>query len=140
MKLLYSLLGFTILLLLIQLLSSNGGVAELASLKKQLATLDAENHALFKQNQLLEKEVQDLQSNTNAIETIARQKLGMIKQNEVFIQVIELPPHLIEEKVILPEPSKTLSDQDKRVDPVISPVMETESERLNIETTPPSQP
>ena len=53
--------------------------------------IESENNQLRESNRLLKKEVQELQSSTKIIETIARQKLGMIKNDEVFIKVIELP-------------------------------------------------
>lgn len=91
MKLFYSFLGLVSLALAIRLLSSDGGLGEYLELQKQLTEIQAENQAFEKTNQLLQQEVQNLQSSTDAIETIARQKLGMIKENEVFVQVIELP-------------------------------------------------
>jgi len=84
-------LALIILVLQVRLLSSDGGIGELFSLQNKLAELQVEVDSLQQDNALLKKEVQDLQSNTKAIETIARQKLGMIKENEVFIKVIELP-------------------------------------------------
>ena len=40
-------------------------------------------------NQVLAAEVQDLKSGLDAIEERARSELGMIKQDETFIQIIE---------------------------------------------------
>lgn len=92
MKSVLILLGIIILILQIRLLSSDGGIGEYLFLQDKLETLNAKIDGLERQNHLLKKEVQDLQSNTDAIETIARQKLGMIAQDEVFIKVIELTP------------------------------------------------
>lgn len=91
MKPIYIVLAIVILVLQIRLLSSEGGVGEYISLKKQLNTLETKISNLESHNTALKKEVQALQSNTDSIETIARQKLGMIGENEVFIKVIELP-------------------------------------------------
>lgn len=85
-------LGIIILILQIRLLSSDGGIGEYLALKEKLQVIHAKVDELEQQNQLLKKEVQDLQSNTDAIETIARQKLGMIGEDEVFVKVIELSP------------------------------------------------
>lgn len=92
MKSVFIVLGIIILILQIRLLSSDGGLGEYFTLQERLDTLNAKVDALEQQNLLLKKEVQDLQSNTDAIETIARQKLGMIGKDEVFIKVIELSP------------------------------------------------
>lgn len=43
-------------------------------------------------NNDLAKEVKNLQSNPVSVETIARQNLGMVKKDEIFIKVIELQP------------------------------------------------
>lgn len=112
MKTILIVLGVIILVLQVRLLSSDGGVGELVSLQKKLADLQVEIDSLEQDNALLKKEVQDLQSNTKAIETIARQKLGMIKENEVFIKVIELPREAIEATPKTAAPSEAESVQD----------------------------
>ena len=91
MKAIYIVLAVVILVLQIRLLSSDGGVGELLSLQDKLDELHVKIDALENNNVLLRKEVQDLQSSTKAIETIARQKLGMIAKDEAFVKVIELP-------------------------------------------------
>lgn len=91
MKTIYIVLAVIILILQIRLLSSDGGVGELLSLQNKLDELHVKINALEDNNALLKKEVQDLQSSTEAIETIARQKLGMIAKDEAFVKVIELP-------------------------------------------------
>ncbi len=91
MKIIYIALAIVILILQVRLLSSDGGVGELISLQKNLDELHAKIDVLEQDNALLRKEVKDLQSSTQAIETIARQKLGMIGEDEAFIKIIELP-------------------------------------------------
>lgn len=91
MKAIYIVLAVVILVLQIRLLSSDGGVGELLSLQTKLDELHVKVDVLENNNALLRKEVQDLQSSTEAIETIARQKLGMIAKDEAFVKVIELP-------------------------------------------------
>ncbi|PIQ02756.1 MAG: septum formation initiator [Piscirickettsiaceae bacterium CG_4_9_14_3_um_filter_43_564] len=84
-------LAIIIFILQIRLLSSDGGIGEWVSLQSKLDDLQTEIEALEKRNALLKKEVTALQSSPKAIETLARQKLGMIAEDEVFIKVIELP-------------------------------------------------
>jgi cell division protein FtsB len=84
--------GVIIALLLFKLLSSDGGLAEYAHLKQQLQQLEAENQAQRKLNEQLKQRVHALQTDPKAIETLARQKLGMIGKDEVFIQIIEPSP------------------------------------------------
>jgi cell division protein FtsB len=47
------------------------------------------NEELKARNAKLNSEVQDLKEGTGAIEERARYELGMIKENEIFIQVLE---------------------------------------------------
>jgi cell division protein FtsB len=89
-KKLYLALAILIVILQARLLSSEGGLGELFSLQEQLKT---QEHALEQQRLLnikLAEEVKSLQTNPQSIETLARQTLGMVKEDEVFIQVIEL--------------------------------------------------
>ena len=89
MKLIFSILGLVIFILVIRLLSSEGGISEYQQLSLKLSEIESENDTLRESNLILKKEVQELQSDTKMIESIARQKLGMIKENEVFIKVIK---------------------------------------------------
>jgi cell division protein FtsB len=90
MKAIFSILGIVIFILLIRLLSSDGGISEYRQLNAKLQAIQAKNEKLKSSNLLLKREVKELQSSTKIIETIARQKLGMIKEDEIFIKVIEL--------------------------------------------------
>lgn len=55
---------------------------------EQLAT----NAALKARNEALDAEVRDLKTGYAAIEERARSELGMVKQDEVFYQVMEASP------------------------------------------------
>jgi len=91
-KKLYLAFAILIVILQVRLLSSEGGLGELFSLQEQLKTLESslEDQRLI--NAKLADEVKSLQSNPLSIETLARQNLGMVKKDEVFIKVIELKP------------------------------------------------
>lgn len=91
MKKIYISLALIIVVLLARLLSSEGGVSELFTLQKQLTQLEVELADQLTLNIKLAEEVKVLQTQSMAIETIARQTLGMVGKDEVFIQVIELP-------------------------------------------------
>lgn len=60
-------------------------------------------------NDLLKKEVIELQQGKDAIETHARKRLGMIGEHEVFIQLLELQPSSVPAPIPDPE---TLSIQE----------------------------
>ena len=90
MKKLYLALAILIVILQARLLSSDGGLGELFSLQEQLKTLENSLEEQRLLNAELAAQVRTLQENPSSIETLARQNLGMVKKDEVFIKVIEL--------------------------------------------------
>ena len=62
-------------------------------LDTQLTEHRAANAKLKERNDALEAEVRDLKTGTDAIEERARNELGMIRQEEVFFQVLDRSPH-----------------------------------------------
>ncbi len=71
----------------------NGGRVELQEKQLILAEKTEEITQLKKRNQQLQAEVNSLKNGLDAIEERARTELGMIKEGETFIQIIneELP-------------------------------------------------
>jgi len=61
-------------------------------LNRKVHVQQEKNTALKARNAMLDAEVRDLKSGKAAIEERARSELGMIKQDEVFFQVIEAQP------------------------------------------------
>ncbi|MBM5570789.1 MULTISPECIES: cell division protein FtsB [Deefgea] len=61
-------------------------------LDTQLSEHRAANAKLKERNDALEAEVRDLKTGTDAIEERARNELGMIRQDEVFFQVLDRKP------------------------------------------------
>ncbi|WP_051640707.1 septum formation initiator family protein [Thiomicrorhabdus sp. Milos-T2] len=98
MKKIYIALAILIVVLQARLLSSDGGLGELFVLQDQLNTLEKSLEEQRLENVKLAKEVKSLQTNPAAIETLARQNLGMVKEDEVFVQVIELKTPEVEEE------------------------------------------
>ncbi len=70
-------------------------------LQKQVAAQNETNEALIARNNALQAEVQDLKSGTQAIEERARGELGMLKEGEVYVQI--LAPHEKEPTVVTPK-------------------------------------
>jgi cell division protein FtsB len=68
-----------------------GSLAELHSLKREIAFEESELERLRARNRELQAEVDDLREGSEAIEERARTELGMIKPGEIFIQVIKRP-------------------------------------------------
>ena len=67
------------------------GYQALRQLQQELAQQRAKNQELRQQNRQLQAEVNDLKQGLAAIEERAREDLGMIKDGETFIQVIDPP-------------------------------------------------
>ncbi|MBI1891967.1 MAG: cell division protein FtsB [Burkholderiales bacterium] len=79
------------LLVLIQypLWLGKGGWLRVWDLDKQVAAAQKKNDELKARNAKQNSEVRDLKTGTGALEERARYELGMIKENEIFIQVLE---------------------------------------------------
>jgi cell division protein FtsB len=69
-----------------------GSLAEVYTLKQEIARQGRELGRLQQRNQVLEAEVRDLKTGLDALEERARAELGMIRKGEVFYQVIEPDP------------------------------------------------
>ncbi|KQV40872.1 cell division protein FtsB [Massilia sp. Root335] len=83
-------LALAALLLLIQypLWLGKGGWLTVADLEAQVAATHAHTEQLKARNAKLESEVHDLKDGLGAVEERARYELGMIKSNEIFVQVL----------------------------------------------------
>lgn len=92
MRILLTILAVFVFLALTRLLSSHGGIGEYLSLTSRVNAITQTNQLKANQNQLLIQEVRDLQTGQQAIETIARQQLGMLANDEVFIKFLEMKP------------------------------------------------
>ncbi|WP_136415375.1 MULTISPECIES: cell division protein FtsB [Oxalobacteraceae] len=84
-------LSLAVLLLLIQypLWLGKGGWLRVWDLDNQVAAARKKNDELKARNAKLNSEVNDLREGTGAVEERARYELGMIKDGEIFIQILE---------------------------------------------------
>ena len=69
-----------------------GGWLTVREYDRQLAEQRAQNASLKARNDALEADVRDLKTGTEAIEERARNELGMIRQDEVFVQLQRASP------------------------------------------------
>ncbi len=85
------LIFLTALLILIQypLWFGKGGWLRVSDLSHQLDLALAKEQQLKARNAQLASEVQDLKEGTGAVEERARNELGLIKENEIFVQVVD---------------------------------------------------
>jgi cell division protein FtsB len=84
-------LAALILLMQYPLWLGKGGWLRVANLEQQLRTQKEANAVLAERNRVLLVEVRDLKEGFEAIEERARYEFGMIKQDEIFYQVIPVP-------------------------------------------------
>ena len=84
-------IGLTVLLILIQypLWLGKGSWLRVWDLSRQLDSALVKEQELRERNAKLATEVQDLKEGTGALEERARYELGLIKDNETFVQILE---------------------------------------------------
>ncbi|MCW7537603.1 cell division protein FtsB [Aquabacterium sp. A7-Y] len=86
-------LALAALLLLVhaELWFGKNGVHRVVELQRKLAEHQGSNEAARERNAQLEAEVRDLKEGLEMVEEKARFELGMVKPNEVFVQVSTAP-------------------------------------------------
>jgi len=88
------LLSISVLLLLALfffIIVSEHGLADLRFLKKERDRLAEENKKLTRENQAISVEIDRLKHDPLYIESIARQELGMIGEDEIILKPQSLP-------------------------------------------------
>lgn len=89
MRVLIAILLILFVILQFDLWVGDGSLATVWHLKQEIEKQKDENRQLQERNRALEAEVEDLKQGMRALEERARDELGMIKEGETFIQVIE---------------------------------------------------
>lgn len=89
MKIIAIILLVVLVLLQYRLWLGDGGIPEVLQLQDEVEVVQQDVVSLKERNQALDAEVQDLKTGLDAIEERARSELGMIRQGEVYYQVIE---------------------------------------------------
>ena len=86
-------IAFVLLVLLIwlqyKIWLQDGGIPEVVQLQQEIEEVKTEVQQLQERNLSLDAEVKDLKKGLDAIEERARSEMGMIKEGEVYYQVIE---------------------------------------------------
>ncbi len=70
-----------------QLWFGRGSLPNVAKLESDLQAQKAANEEARRTNEQLSAEVNDLKEGLNMVEERARQELGMVKSNEIFVQI-----------------------------------------------------
>jgi cell division protein FtsB len=89
MKIIAASLVALLLVLQYDLWVGEGSLTAAWQLEETIADQKQDNDRLKTRNDTLAAEVQDLKSGLAAIEERARSELGMIKEDETFVQVVE---------------------------------------------------
>ena len=76
-----------LLMVLGQLLFGRGSVRNVSAMQQKLDAQQAANAKARQANEQLASEVRDLKEGLEMVEEKARMELGMVKPNEVFVQV-----------------------------------------------------
>ena len=67
----------------------NNNISDFIYLKDQNSQLLSKISNITYNNNILKKDIQELSSSTHALENFARYNLGLVKKDEIFIQVIK---------------------------------------------------
>jgi cell division protein FtsB len=70
-----------------QLWLGRGSIASVSALRQQLETRKAANLRAQQANERLASEVRDLKEGLEMVEERARMELGMVKPNEIYVQI-----------------------------------------------------
>jgi len=88
-------LGFVLALLLVAiqypLWLGKGGWVRVWDVDRQLQAQRSQTEALQARNDALAAEVRDLKQGLEAVEERARFELGMVRQDEVYVQIVDRP-------------------------------------------------
>ncbi len=88
----------TVLLLILlgwlqtQLWMGRGSVFKVRQMREELETVQLQNEQARLRNRQLSHEVRDLKEGLEIVEEKARMELGMVKPNELFVQIAQPKP------------------------------------------------
>lgn len=77
------------ILLAYTLAVGKGGLLDIWNMKRDISAQQEQNERLKQRNRELAGEIINLQKGTEAIEERARSDMGLIRPDEVFVQIIE---------------------------------------------------
>lgn len=88
MRLLLAVLVLLVLVLQYRLWFAEGSLAEKQRLELQVEAQTEVNRELSERNAVLEREVLELQTGNEGLEQRAREQLGLVREGEVFYQIV----------------------------------------------------
>lgn len=115
MRLIILCLAALVILIQYPLWLGKGGWLRVWDFDKQVVAAQQKNDELRARNAKLNSEVQDLKEGTGAVEERARYELGMVKENEIFVQI--LSPNKKSSFVAIPLPPPEPGEAGKHAPP-----------------------
>lgn len=88
-KNIFIIIGATLCVVFLLLYFSPCGIQRYFEVREKLTLINSELDELKLKNQELTEEITLLKTDTNYVEKIARQKLGMLKRNEILFEIPE---------------------------------------------------
>lgn len=113
MRLITLSLAFLLVLIQYPLWLGKGGWLRVGELDRQVTLAQKKNEDLKARNAKLASEVQDLKEGTGAVEERARYQLGMIKENEIFVQVVSPNNQASQKPVRIKIPASSPNEKSK---------------------------
>ena len=83
---------FLVLASILVIIWSPNGLLDLRQLQVEHQELLQKNHILEKENQHLYEEISRLQKDPDAIESLARQELGLVREGELIFHFVKPQP------------------------------------------------
>jgi cell division protein FtsB len=72
------------------------GFAKLQEMKQKLSDIEAEVRKTQRENAILEEKIEQMKSNQEYLENVAREKMGVVKKGETVVKIVhegeETPP------------------------------------------------
>ena len=98
MKTIVTLMLVLFLLMQYRLWFGDGSIRQVVEMRQRVAEQHDKNEQARQRNAVLAAEVDDLKTGLDVIEELARSELGMVKEGETFIHVVDDKPEDLVEK------------------------------------------
>ena len=89
LRILFGVLLLMLLVLQYRLWVGQGSLAEVSQLRAKISQQEKRMEEMKRRNDALRAEVEDLKHGLEAVEARARSELGMIKEGEIYYQIVQ---------------------------------------------------
>ncbi len=84
-KIYYTLLIVITLLSLIYSVKGKYGILKIIELRHEIADIKSDSEKIRKENAVFQMKIEALKTDKKAVESVAREELGMVREDEVFL-------------------------------------------------------